>query len=163
MLSVGAMSGTSIYDSFPVDAALRGPEARGRTRRLRHQRVEAVDPAWRHRETWLDELRRQYAAAPDPRRCLGAAMVRLDREVSAMEARVAALPRDARRDPAVIRGALELLRRYARSLAADWSWLDVDDRDVWRALLEVEHRGCYAAAGTTRADFERAVGRAGAR
>lgn len=68
-----------------------------------------------------------------------------------------------RRDAERIRCALELLRGYGQCLAVDLSTTPDQARPALVELLRLEHELCYAAAGTTRADFEREVGRTGAR
>jgi len=84
----------------------------------------------------------------------------LEEELSSLERDV---KKDAilrRRDGARVRAALELLRLYGRRLLGR---LERDDEAVLFRRLQLEHRWCYAAAGTTRADFEVVTGRCGAR
>lgn len=83
--------------------------------------------------------------------------------VHTLERRARARSESDRRSGATIRRTLELLRSYSRLLASDLSRIPEDRREPLLAILKLEHRYCYAAGGTTREDFEAAVGRTGAR
>lgn len=67
------------------------------------------------------------------------------------------------RSGATIRHALELLRHFSLLTTLDFSVLPVEVRPGLVRLLALEHRWCYAAAGTTRAAFKEQTGRTGAR
>lgn len=87
----------------------------------------------------------------------------LAREVDALEALAAERCPCAQADGPTIRRALELLRRFGRLSAMDFSDVPVEDRPTLVKILALEHRWCYAAAGTTREIFKEATGRTGAR
>lgn len=74
------------------------------------------------------------------------------------------VPRDPqlRLEPKRIRAALELLRLFGRRLANPLPESPTE-RSQLPLRLKLEHRWCYAAAGTTRAAFDKVTGRTGAR
>ncbi len=84
-------------------------------------------------------------------------------EVTQLEDWAASRPRRSQTDGATIRRALEFLRRFGRLSAMDFSDVPVEDRASLIRILALEHRWCYAAAGTTRSAFKTATGRTGAR
>ncbi|MCB9653873.1 MAG: hypothetical protein H6729_07055 [Deltaproteobacteria bacterium] len=86
----------------------------------------------------------------------------LESEVENLESHVARAPRQQRHGSA-IRQALDFLSLFGRIASLDFGLVPVEERPHLVRLLELEHRWCYAAAGTTRAVFKRAIGRTGAR
>jgi hypothetical protein len=84
-------------------------------------------------------------------------------EVKGLEAWAAKRPRQERESGPTIRRALELLRGFGRMSALDFSSIPEEGRPLLVTWLALEHRWCYAAAGTDRAAFKRATGRTGAR
>lgn len=62
-----------------------------------------------------------------------------------------------------IRQALGFLRTFGRMMALDFSDFPIEERPFLVTMLALEHRWCYAAAGTTRDAFKIAIGRTGAR
>ena len=94
---------------------------------------------------------------------LDAFCAQLTEEVTELESWAENRPSHLKTDGSTIRRALELLRRFGRLSAMDFSDVPVEDRQVLIKILALEHRWCYAAAGTTRAAFKSATGRTGAR
>lgn len=148
------------------------PSLGGRQARLRrrHARLEAVSherpPLSTDRLTPIQQVLRLYrerAEAPELAAPLATHLAQVEAEVVALEAWAAALGRARHRAPAAIRGALELLRGFGRLLVLDFSSVPAEDRSLLVGWLALEHRLCYAAAGTTRAAFKGVVGRTGAR
>jgi len=88
---------------------------------------------------------------------------RLRAEVEALEAWADGRGRRAHHDGASVRQALHFLRTFGRIMSLDFSHVPIEERDRLVALLALEHRWCYAAAGTTRDAFKVAIGRTGAR
>ena len=70
---------------------------------------------------------------------------------------------DAQRSGATVRRALELLRHVSMMTTLDFSVVPDEARPSLVGLLALEHRWCYAAAGTTRDAFKSEIGRTGAR
>lgn len=88
---------------------------------------------------------------------------RVEDEVRALEQWAESRPTEAQKTGATIRRALELLRSFGRLTVLDFTSVPEEDRPHLVALLALEHRWCYACAGTTRAAFKAAAGRTGAR
>lgn len=84
-------------------------------------------------------------------------------EVEALERWADARPRHEQLSGTTTRLALDFLRGFGRITALDFSSIPSEERDLLVELLALEHRWCYAAAGTTRDAFKIAVGRTGAR
>jgi hypothetical protein len=110
-------------------------------------------------------LRRYRESGPDPLpgSPLATFVRELGAEVDGLEAWVRAQPRAQQRAGAVIRQALDFLRDFGRLTVLDFSSVPEEDRPHLVTLLALEHRWCYAAAGTTREAFKLATGRTGAR
>lgn len=87
----------------------------------------------------------------------------LEREVSTLERWAESLGSRAHEEGPTIRRALGFLRTFSRIMSLDFTCVPVEERDQLVALLALEHRWCYAAAGTTRDVFKIAIGRTGAR
>ena len=87
----------------------------------------------------------------------------LGQEVGELEAWAGAQPPRHQRSGPVIRQALDFLRSFGRLTTLDFSTVPEEDRPHLVTLLALEHRWCYAAAGTTREAFKLATGRTGAR
>jgi hypothetical protein len=111
------------------------------------------------RPRWPDQLRRSR----HPTLELQLALQRLRAEVAQREAVARRRPVHDRRSSAALRTCLLHLRAFGRLLAQDLDCVPDDHRPRLLELLQLEHRWCYAAAGTTREDFEVAKGRTGAR
>ncbi|MEM6861071.1 MAG: hypothetical protein AAF627_10030 [Myxococcota bacterium] len=86
----------------------------------------------------------------------------LSEELAALEQAVLGADASTRVEPRRTRAALELLRLFGRRLAKRLPETPADRTEL-NLRLRMEHRWCYAAAGTTRSDFDRATGRTGAR
>lgn len=121
-----------------------------------------------YEDTWppvrLDRetaIRRAVRAAGE--RGLDDFCAELREEVQNLEAWASSRAYGAQTDGTAIRRALELLRRFGRLSAMDFSNVPVEDRATLIRILALEHRFCYAAAGTTREAFKQATGRTGAR
>ena len=84
-------------------------------------------------------------------------------EVRALEAWARTRRPDVQRSGATVRRALELLRHFSMMTTLDFSVLPDEVRPRLVRLLALEHRWCYAAAGTTRDAFKAETGRTGAR
>lgn len=87
----------------------------------------------------------------------------LQDEVEGLEVWAESLEPKARRGGPAIRQALEFLRTFGRITALDFSSIPEEERAGLVTLLALEHRWCYAAAGTSRGIFKAAIGRTGAR
>jgi|GEM_PF-2513267 len=92
-----------------------------------------------------------------------ALLLRSTQEVEELEAWVQTLPPCEPKSGPVIRQALDFLRGFGRLTALNFSAVPLQDRGFLVQWLAVEHRWCYAAAGTNRASFKQAAGRTGAR
>lgn len=94
---------------------------------------------------------------------LKAHVERVRAEVASLERWAAARAPAARADGPTTRRALELFRGFGRLAVLDYSLLPDEARPLIVTWLALEHRWCYAAAGTDREAFKRATGRTGAR
>ena len=90
-------------------------------------------------------------------------LIELRAEVEALEAWAESRPRGEQRETGSIRQALDFLRRFGHLSTLDFSSIPEEERGDLITLLALEHRWCYAAAGTTRDAFKIANGRTGAR
>lgn len=144
----------------------------GPNRTERRQRAEqrVRQPVQGRPEVELDRVRRFYVLleARDetggaPAEALGALVDGVSREVALLEAWVATRAWSERTDGETIRRTLDLLRNFSRLGLLDLGSLGLEARPTLVAWLSLEHRWCYAAAGTDRAAFQVAVGRTGAR
>jgi len=159
----------SIY-AAPAPATVCRTRASRAARRARAQlRLDQAltDGPPRHldRLAPLQEALRAYRAGLDEAFAspLGALRARIEAEVSALEAWASELPASHKRSGPVLRQTLDFLRTFGRLTVLDFSNVPDEDRDHLVAILALEHRWCYAAAGTTREAFKRAAGRTGAR
>lgn len=144
----------SIY-ARPLGRLERAALARRRARELERQASAPCGrPPCRQQpgEGWPDIL----SGSP-------ARLAELESEVRALEAWVARRPEAARGDGPTVRRALDHLRRFGRLAAAPLPDVEPETRLLLVRLLALELRWCYAAAGTDRDCFERAIGRTGAR
>jgi hypothetical protein len=128
---------------------------------MRHRPTLMVDRA----NPILDLLRRYQtdpgtAAENTP---LQQYLIELRAEVEALEAWAESRPRGEQRESSSIRQALDFLRRFGHLSTLDFSSIPEEERGELVTLLSLEHRWCYAAAGTTRDAFKIAIGRTGAR
>lgn len=87
----------------------------------------------------------------------------VEHEVEVLEAWAQTRAVDHQRSGATVRQALELLRHFSLMTTLDFSVLPDEVRPRLVQLLALEHRWCYAAAGTTRDAFKAETGRTGAR
>lgn len=94
---------------------------------------------------------------------LGLYVAEVRREVEALEASTASLPRALHRDGATIRRALCFLRTFGRLSSLDFDSIPDHERGLMITWLRLEYRWCFAAAGTTASVFKVAIGRTGAR
>ncbi len=117
-----------------------------------------IDPILRLLRTYREgqELGRQTSPLSDFLRLL-------EVEVAGLEAWAEGLEPKTRRGGPAIRQALEFLRTFGRITALDFSSIPDEERSDLVGLLALEHRWCYAAAGTSRELFKAAIGRTGAR
>lgn len=144
---------SSIYDRTPTASTDRASRT---ARRAREADLDADVPSDRPParpgpgfgwKAWLD------AQSFEP----------LTRELEALERWAEQRSEADRMDGATIRRALAYLRRLGRLSAGPLPELPPEERSRLVRLLSLEHRWCYAAAGTNRSCFERAIGRTGAR
>ena len=128
---------------------------------MRHRPTLMLDRA----SPILDLLRRYQIdpGIPVERTPLHQYLIELRAEVEALEAWAESRPRGEQRDNASIRQALDFLRRFGHLSTLDFSVIPEEERGDLITLLALEHRWCYAAAGTTRDAFKIAIGRTGAR
>jgi hypothetical protein len=118
------------------------------------------------RATPIVGLLRRYEIDPtiDPQQTpLQNYLIELRAEVEALEDWAESRPRGEQRDNPTIRQALDFLRRFGHLSTLDFSSIPEEERSDLIDLLALEHRWCYAAAGTTRDAFKIAIGRTGAR
>ena len=87
----------------------------------------------------------------------------LQAEVQELETWASSRGKKAQRAGPTIRQALDFLKTFGRLTTLDFSFVPLEERRLLVSLLALEHRWCYAAAGTTRDSFKSAVGRTGAR
>ncbi len=130
------------------------------TQVMRHRPTLTVD-----RATPLLDLLRRYrldAGTDLTHTPLQKYLVALRAEVEALEDWAESRGR-LQRDNAAIRQALDFLRRFGHLSTLDFSPIPEEERGELITLLSLEHRWCYAAAGTTRDAFKLAIGRTGAR
>ena len=94
---------------------------------------------------------------------LAARLSEVQEEVQSLEAWVESRDRQKQHAGQTIRLALELLRQFSFLTTLDFSVIPDEKRPKLIELLALEHRWCYAAAGTTRTAFKIETGRTGAR
>jgi hypothetical protein len=167
-----AMTVSEIDPALPVPLLSDGRTARKAKRQRESAREEAAKreqpslcldrrgPVCALLRRYREQRAVDVAAVPSP---LDAWLPRLRREVEALEAWASSRGRRHRLDGATIRQALHFLRAFGRIMALDFSSIPIEERESLVALLALEHRWCYAAAGTTREAFKIAIGRTGAR
>ncbi len=160
----------SIYATIaPKSKDSRSRNARQKLRALRESRLtqRADGP-----ELSLDRmgpiisLLRQYREDREGHlsaKALSRYLQHLKAEVEALERWADARSTRLQKDGATIRRALEFLRTFGHVTALDFSSIPIEERSGLVTLLALEHRWCYAAAGTTRGAFKVATGRTGAR
>ncbi len=153
-----AFSPTSMYSRCAAGTPGQRPRAAAKERRER--------PVHGRPATSLDRLGAARAVLRTT--TAGSSFVALgaevERELERLEPWAAGRSPEERASGPTIRLALELLRRYGQLLALDYGDLSDDEhRAAVVAWLALEHRWCYAAAGTDRESFKRATGRFGAR
>lgn len=157
----------SIYAEPAPAAVCRTRAARAARRDRAELRLEKVlgdgPPRRLDRAGPLLEALRAYRAGPGAGAPLARLAAALELEVRELEAWASRRPRAAQTDGAVIRQALDFLRFFGRLTVIDFSGVPDEDRDHLVTILALEHRWCYAAAGTTREAFKEAAGRTGAR
>ena len=161
---------TSIYRSTGRSTRPASREAR----EARRARIEArLTNVMRHRPTLmidratpLMDLLRRYQTDPGMQiqnTPLQHYLIELRAEVEALEDWAESRSRGEQRDNSTIRQALDFLRRFGHLSTLDFSVIPEEERGDLVHLLALEHRWCYAAAGTTRDAFKIAIGRTGAR
>ncbi len=96
-------------------------------------------------------------------RCLAAHVERVESEVEELEQWAKMRTPETQTAGATVRQALEFLRNFGHITTLDFSPVPQEHRHCLVKLLSLEHRWCYAAAGTTRSRFKAATGRTGAR
>lgn len=94
---------------------------------------------------------------------LAAYVDRVGAEVEDLEHWAQTRPAKDREDGASVRLALELLKGFAELGILSFVGVAEEDRSLLVRWLGLEHRWCYAAAGTDRKCFKRVTGRTGAR
>lgn len=140
-----------------------------RRRRAAKRRTQAVaGPAIRSdRLTPLRELLRTYRETEveptEDGTPLSRYIAMLDAEVAVLEAWATSRTNAEQTNGNTVRTALEWLRAFGRMTVLDFSSIPDEERKDLVTLLALEHRWCYAAAGTTRDSFKLAIGRTGAR
>ncbi|MBK8014771.1 MAG: hypothetical protein IPK13_25910 [Deltaproteobacteria bacterium] len=149
-------------------AARRGQRARkaARQQAVVQRHSQAMIPLRLDRLGPIVEVLRRYREAPsdgEPLNLLEAYADVLEIEVRNLEAYVESAPRSEQRRGSAIRQALDFLSLFGRIASLEFAFVPVEERSYLIRVLELEHRWCYAAAGTTRAVFKRAIGRTGAR
>jgi hypothetical protein len=113
-----------------------------------------------YREEPAAALTTERTAMPTPLACF---VERVAAELEPLEAWAAKRGARAHRDGTTIRQALALLREFGRITSLDFSSIPQEERPLLVQMLALEHRFCYAAAGTTRDAFKVEIGRTGAR
>lgn len=128
---------------------------------MRHQPTLMVDRA----APLLRILKSYQEADPalDDRTPLQNYLAVVRAEVEALEAWAESRPKTQQKDGGAIRQALDFLRTFGHLSTLDFSSIPEEERMDLVTLLALEHRWCYAAAGTTRDAFKGAIGRTGAR
>ncbi|MEQ9503231.1 MAG: hypothetical protein RIT81_40570 [Deltaproteobacteria bacterium] len=157
----------SIYSHVKTQQRTTTRKARQARRHRARQRIaaDAEAPGLRvERIRPIREMLRVYADADHVRACpLTGYLSVLEAEVKMLERWADSRTQDEQRAGPTIRRALELLRAFSRISVLDFSDIPDEDRPKLVALLALEHRWCYAAAGTSREHFKVATGRTGAR
>lgn len=110
----------------------------------------------------LRQYRRATDALPAPSP-LRSYRLRIEQEVSELEAFAALRTRREQTAGPTIRLALVFLKAFGRLSSLDFSFVPIEERPELVALLALEYRWCLAAAGTTAPSFKLAIGRTGAR
>jgi hypothetical protein len=123
---------------------------------MRHRPTLLVD-----REGPILELLRTYRERDDA--SIDAFVAALKAEVEALESWASSRAKHEQREALAIRQALDFLRTFGHLSTLDFSVVPEEERNKLVLLLALEHRWCYAAAGTTRDAFKIAIGRTGAR
>lgn len=161
-----SLSPRSIY-AQTGPTALPSRQLRGARRRRARERVLGEPPGrpplrLERARAMQDILQRNRLVGPDagPLRPLVEAV---EAEVEALETWASGRTRSEREEGPAIRAALELLRGFGRLSTLDFSTVPEEGRALLVRWLALEHRWCYAAAGTDRAAFKRTTGRTGAR
>lgn len=160
--------------SAPLYAFLRAPspdrasrEGQRQRSRARREAAERTAPPLRSdRRTPIVAMLRAYREhefAPGERSPIEHLIAELRREVEALELWAAARGRRAHATGDSIRRALAFLRTFGHLTSLDFSRVPIEERALLVELLALEHRWCYAAAGTTRDVFKVEIGRTGAR
>jgi hypothetical protein len=99
----------------------------------------------------------------DPQSPIQQLLIHTQNEVETLEAWVQTLPSQETTRGAAVRQALDFLRTFGRLSTLNFGVVPQEDRASLVRWLALEHRGCYAAAGTSRRAFKLASGRSGAR
>ncbi len=114
-------------------------------------------------DTALRAYRSQDITPGDPQSPLRRLLSHTEHEVQSLEHWVQTLPAAETKKGVVIRQALDFLRTFGRLTALNFAVVPQEDRASLVRWLALEHRWCYAAAGTSRTAFKMASGRSGAR
>lgn len=164
--SESSASGRSIYTrSSPVAPVNR----RTRDEKRRRARARQLDTIDGRPSIVLDrasaiqailQTTRRYGPKPD---CLGELVAAVEDELKPLERWAGTRSQAEREDGPTTRRALEYLRILGRMSTLDFSLLPDEARPSLVRWLALEHRWCYAAAGTDRLSFKNATGRTGAR
>lgn len=162
---------TSIYADPVRSSVRRSRQARAAQQHRAACRLALVTEAGPERLTdrltptteVLSAYRRGHDLPDGPKTPLSERIAHLDSEVRELEAWASSRPHSVQRSGPVIRQALDFLRHFGRLTTLDFSGVPVEERGHLVKLLALEHRWCYAAAGTTRDAFKAATGRTGAR
>lgn len=156
----------SIY-ARPVGSRPTTREARDERRRRTARRLQGQlsgrPPTELDRVPPMQAILQHLRLEDGDGRALEAVVEAVREEVCALETWAKARPRRERASGAAIRRALELLRGFARLAALDFEPVPPEARSTLVDWLALEHRWCYAAAGTDRATFKEVTGRTGAR
>lgn len=167
----GMDSTRSIYSDPLRTTVCRQPTARAaqraRAQDRRDRLLDAGPPRHLDRLSLIESALRMYRSgqgdAVDGPSPLAQLLAETTQEVERLEGWAASLPQAHRRSGAVMRQALEFLRGFSRLSVLDFRAVPQEDREHLVQWLALEHRWCYAAAGTCRVSFKAAAGRTGAR
>lgn len=174
VIAARSSSPSSIYAHLGTGSAGPSPAARQARRRRKEARLASLADRCPDLATHLS-TDRLSPILDVLRRCRedsrpGAEHAELERHLLGLRAEVEALerwaaargPREQRSGP-VVRQALDFLTTFGRITVLDFSSIPVEEKGRMVAILALEHRWCYAAAGTTRDALKEATGRTGAR
>lgn len=147
-----------MYASYGAFESEKSPDAR-RRQRQREESLLSLD--FPHRPSLLLH-REHYRVSVVENASYRTYAEKTAREVAALEEWTSQRSAKERASPMSIRAALQFLKAWGR-FAQTAPLTETPHRTEMVQWLALEHRWCYAAAGTDRATFDRATGRTGAR